>query len=173
MSRSRGRASPRAGGSSGCRSAACRRLLAGLEDGDGVALRARSRAAVRPAGPAPMTATSGLAGIDWPFAAGPTASPSARCSPTQSATKRLRSRMATGSSILARLHCGLAGVVADAAADAGERVALADQLVGLGVLALRDQGHVALRVDAGRAGVRAGRPMPRLSMAKAFGMAWG
>ncbi len=46
---------------------------------------------------------------------------------------------------------------ADAAADGGEDHRLADEFEGFGVFALADQGDVALDVDAGGAGVLAGR----------------
>ena len=62
---------------------------------------------------------------------------------------------------LAAAARGLAGVRADPAADAGERVALAHEGERLAVAPLRDQRDVALRVDADRAGRAAGRP-PRL-----------
>ena len=52
----------------------------------------------------------------------------------------------------------LAGVRADPAADARQRVALADEGERLAVAPLRDQRDVALRVDADRAGRAAGRP---------------
>ena len=50
----------------------------------------------------------------------------------------------------------LAGVVTDAATDAGERNGFADEGQGFGEFALGDEGHVALDVDAGWAGGFAG-----------------
>ena len=58
---------------------------------------------------------------------------------------------------IAPVALALAGMLADATADCGQRAALADEIVGLLEPALADKGDVALDVDPGRAGVLAGR----------------
>ena len=63
---------------------------------------------------------------------------------------------------LAAVAAILAGMLAHAPAGRRERAALADEIVGLFELARRHQGHVALRVHAGRAGGFAGRRSRRL-----------
>ena len=55
----------------------------------------------------------------------------------------------------------LAGPRADPPADPGERISLADERERLGEPAVRNERHVAARVDARRAGERAGRGLER------------
>ena len=88
----------------------------GLEDGHREARESQLIGALRPAGPAPTTATS------WSGSAAPAARPpqATRVSPM----KRLTAVTATRGVELGALAHGLAGMVADASADAGEGVAL-------------------------------------------------
>jgi hypothetical protein len=71
--------------------------------------------------------------------------------------KTLKVLDGNGLVVLASSTSCLAGVMADPTADAWEGDGFADQSQGFGEFALGDERHVALDVDAGRAGRCAGR----------------